>query len=410
MINRILTAATGLLILFSLLFLVRAGVTNGAPEGVDDLAGPLIFWHSWQGEQAAFLQQMIDRFEEENPGVRVVVVALPEDELLFRYAAAARNGFGPDLFLGPAAWIVELEPEGLLRHLSDLNRARIAGFFATDTLRTVQRQGKLYGLPFALHTSALYYNKDELNRSEVQRPARTLDELLIHAGDGAGVGINTGFEGALWGLGASGGTIYDETGDIALDVQSLTSWLTWLRNAQDNISFVMSTNQDGLRNLFVDGGLTYLVDDSTALPALAETLSAESIGVVGLPSGPGGDASPLLRTEALFFSPISSARQQKLAEEAALYLVDREEQTLLMRRAGIVPAHRGVRINSRLNPAAAAFAGQARSALPWTADPVLAWLLQAGNETYIQALDGILSPREAAEALQERLQATFPKP
>lgn len=405
MTNRIFTALTALLILLSVLFLVRAGLTNGSPEGVDDLAGPLVFWHSWDDARAAALDQIVDRYEEENPGVRVVTVKLTDAELLARYTAAARNGFGPDLFLGPGEWAVDLLADELVRPVSSESQTAIIGFFSPNTLSTVRARDNLYGLPFGLRTTALYYN-----RAMVQRPASTLDELLAQAGEGSGVGLGTSFETALWGLGASGGQLYDDSGQVIVDGERLSSWLTWLRNAQDNQSFVMSTNQEGLRELFREGGLAYLVDTSDILPLLSAEMPAEELGVARLPSGPGGEPTPLLRSEVLFFSPVSSARQQKLAEDIALYLVSREQQTLLMRRSGLIPAHRTVRINSRLNPAIATFVAQSRSATPWTVAPLLAWLLHAGDEMYIQALDGILSPKEAAADLQQRLQSAFSQP
>ncbi len=70
-----------------------------------------------------------------------------------------------------------------------------------------------------------------------------------------------------------------------------------------------------------------------------------------------------------------------------------------MRWAGLTPTHQDVRINIRLNPEIYAFALQAKTAIPWTDDPLLTWLLTTGDKTYVQALEGVLTPNEAANEL-----------
>lgn len=154
----------------------------------------------------------------------------------------------------------------------------------------------------------------------------------------------------------------------------------------------------------MQGDLAYLVDDYEGWRTLSAGESGIAIGVRLLPEGPGGSAGPLLRTEALFFNPVSSDRQQQVARALGLFLLSREEQTLLMRRARLVPVRRDVRINSRLNPEIAAFAAQANSAIPWRDDPLLTWLLSAGDDVYLQALEGVLSPANAVSELAARMQ------
>lgn len=405
MANRIFSTLTSLLILLSLGYLVRAVLADGQAARVGNLAGTLLVWHSWDDERAAALTQSIRKFEEANPGVQVLIFRLDPAELLSRYSSAAANGFGPDLLIGPSEWLPNLLSARVIMPADAATEAKVWEWVQPETGRTLRSQGRLYGLPIARRTSALLYN-----RTMVERPARSLDELLAQAGSGLGVGIGTAFESGLWGIGASGGQLYEDDSGLVLGQSGLVNWLTWLRNAQNNPSFVMSSNQEGLRELFAEGKLAYLVDDYDGWRALIAREGDFAVGVRALPEGPGGSASPLLRTEALFLNPVSSARQQQVARNLALFLLGKEEQTLLMRRAGLVPVHRDVRINSRLNPEIAAFAAQADTATPWTVDPLLAWLLTAGDETYLQALEGVLSPAEAVADLAARMQEATSQP
>ena len=310
----------------------------------------------------------------------------------------AVNGFGPDLLIAPGEWLPDLLAEALIRPVETAVETQSSRWFREDVQRTLRSQNQLFGLPFALRTRALFYNK-----KMVERPAATLDELLAQAGGGTGVGIGSSFEGALWGLGTAGGGLYDERGQVVVDTQALGSWLTWMKNAQNNPAIVTSTNQEGLRQLFASGDLAYLVDDTDAVRLLASSVQTGTLGVRSLPSGPAGTATPLLRTDALFFSPASSPRQKEAANSLALFLAGKEQQTLLMRRAGVTPAHQEVRINVRLNPEISAFAFQAKTSIAWTDDPLMAWLLTVGDEAYVQALEGVLTPSEAAEELVAKL-------
>lgn len=398
MTDRVFGIFTALLILLSLFFVLRTDLSDGQAVRADDLAGPLLVWHSWMDERAEVLAQAKTKFEELHPGVRVVLVAHPQNELYARYASAAVNGFGPDLLIAPGEWLPDLLAGGRVRRVDTVVEVQSRRWFSEDTRRTLLSQNRLYGLPLALRTRALFYNKEL-----VDHPAVTLDDLLAQAGAGAGVGMGSSFEDALWGLGTSGGQLYSDKGQVVVDIPALGSWLTWMKNAQTNPAIVTSTNQEGLRELFASGDLAYLVDDSDALHLLASSVQTGTLGVRGLPSGLRGPATPLLRTDALFFSPASSSRQKKAANSLALFLVGKEQQTLLMRRAGLVPTHQDVRINLRLNPEISAFAVQTKTAIPWTDEPLLAWLLATGDETYVQALEGVLTPSEAAVDLADKL-------
>lgn len=399
MANRIFSTLTTLLILLSLGYLVRAVLADGQQAQVGDVAGTILVWHSWGGEQAAALAQSMRKFEEANPGVRVLLLRLEPAELLARYTSASANGFGPDLLIGPNEWLPDLLVANALLPVDPATEAQVWEWYQPGVDMTLRSQGRLYGLAMARRTSALLYNP-----ALVDIPARTLDDLFAQARGGLGVGIATGFESAFWGISASGAPLFPGDGGLLLQESGLESWLTWLRNAQDNASFVMSSNQAGLRELFMQGDLAYLVDDYEGWRTLSAGESGIAIGVRLLPEGPGGSAGPLLRTEALFFNPVSSDRQQQVARALGLFLLSREEQTLLMRRARLVPVRRDVRINSRLNPEIAAFAAQANSAIPWRDDPLLTWLLSAGDDVYLQALEGVLSPANAVSELAARMQ------
>ncbi|RME56180.1 MAG: extracellular solute-binding protein [Caldilineae bacterium] len=388
-----------LLLVVGLLILGRSALRGDAAPRPARLTGPILLWHRWDEGQTAALLQAIANFEQAFPGVRVVVVRQPADELLSRYTDAVDNGFGPDLLLGPAEWLPQLVQAHAVDPFPPALAQELANGLFPGALRTGQDGDATYATPLALRIWALYYN-----RSLVETPPLTLDDLLLQAGQGLNVGVGTSFEAALWGLGTMGGALYDDAGRLLVDKEGFTSWFTWLKNAQTNESFVLSSNQEGLRRFFLEGKLAYLVDRSEAWTELTAGLPENALGVRPLPSGPGGPATPLLRAHALYLNPESSRGQRLISQELVRFLTAKEQQTLLMRRGGVIPVRRDVRINSRLNPEMYAFATQARTAIPWRNDPLLLWLLEDQGDIYAQVLDGIRTPAEAVDWLEAALQ------
>ena len=131
------------------------------------------FWQTWPVEAIAPLAQ---RFEDANPGIRVVVRQLPAEDATDTLALAAQSGHPPDL--------VELTPEqtagfidqGLLSDWSagvaDL-RPDVRGW------ELCSLGDAIYGLPWLLKTRVLVWNRALFARARLDttRAPGTWDEL-----------------------------------------------------------------------------------------------------------------------------------------------------------------------------------------------------------------------------------------
>lgn len=357
------------------------------------LKGPLLVWHGWTDSDAEAFDQVLTKFVELNPGVRIITEQVERDSLLLRFQEAASNGFGPDVLIGPNDWVQSLAQSGQIRPLDapldEATQAELLGRIVPSGLETVRYGPALYGVPLILRTQALYYNSEL-----VETPAQTLDGLWEEALSGTGIGLNSAFDSAFWGIRAFGGRVSDETGRVILDAGGFANWLSWLKKAQDVPAFVLSTNQELLRSLFISGKLAYLVDDSSALSRLRQEMGPETVQVTTLPTGPTGSGGPFLETEVFYLN--AASEQTALSLALAQFLTNVEQQTTLMRLGSLIPANSRVRVNPRLNPAVAAFAAQARSAVPDSPNSALGAVRTAGADTYTKVLEGLLAPGEAA--------------
>lgn len=357
------------------------------------LTGRLLLWHTWEDNAAEALEAIISRFRDIYPEVTIISVAMPASEIERAFVRNSLYGFGPDVLLASNEIVEPLRNAHLLHNLQDFGVD--ASSFVAAARQALSYDGDLFGIPITLDTYALYYNRDS-----IARPASDVTTLLEHAQDHT-VALESSFFGAMWGIRAFGGELFDDQGRVVLDQGGFAEWLTWLRDAQDAPEMLMSPNEPPLFELFASGNAAYFIGSAQRLPALREALG-ERLGVTTLPRGPEGSAGPFLRTEALLFNRASSATQTELALRFAQFVSNREQQRRLMRELERVPANAQVRIDARLRPAVFALRNQARTAVPYSGSAVSRLLVNEGRDIYIQVLEGILSPEEAADMLSAR--------
>jgi maltose-binding protein MalE len=407
----------------TLLYVALLAVACNATSDSAVMNDRLLVWHAWTDAEAAELQALIDEFTELNPNTRIIVDSLAQGEpgrepqgtdrpvdqqqmLYRRYVGQTKLGLGPDLLIGPSGWVRPLADAGLIQDIN--GRVDDTSNYLSTAVETLRHQlpGQpetgLYGLPLTLETSALYYNK-----SMVATPADTIDTLQLHARDGQKVALNSSFGPAFWGVSAFGGQLFNEEGRVMLDLGGFANWLSWLKTAQTEANIILEDDQSTLKTLFMQGEVAYLPDTIDSLPQFEAALGQDAVGVVPLPRGPNQPAGPFLRTEAAMINTHSSNAQSDLALRLAEFLASTAQQTKLMRQTNKVPANNRVRVDPQVYPVTAAFLAQARTAVPYPNRPQMDTVDKFGNEAYLQALTGAVSPNEVARIFTNRVNEAY---
>lgn len=282
-------------------------------------AGRVLLWHSLADEaEQATLDRVLNRFIDIYEDVEVVSNFVSRDDMLERYQTAAAAGLGPNLVLGQSEWVLTLVENDLIADLSPFDPR--TDIYYTGAITNLRYQDGLYGLPLAMRPVALYYNTNL-----VETPASTLDELLQEAASGNRVAINTRFDRAFWGTQAFGGSLFDSEGRTILNEGGFANWLRWLRSAQDAPGVFLARDAETLVDLFTRQRVAYMVATPDVLPAARAALGEETVGVIPLPSGPGGTSGPLLHVDALMLNPASSANQAGLSMLLARFLTSSEQ-------------------------------------------------------------------------------------
>lgn len=379
--------------------LILFGCQNQQP-GSQNLAGRIIIWHSWNSAETAVLEEVLNGFEEINPDVTIIRLALAPQDLLFRFRQSAQEGVGPDLLIGSDDWIQELVRARLIRpYISD-------GTVPVNALaqQAISYQDEWYGLPISLHPYALYYNRSLVEDS----PARTLDDLLQQAAEGQRVAFVPRFEDAYWGIRTAGPNLFDQAGNLDLANSGLVPWLAWLTMAQNRPGVILNVDEASLQELFMQGRITYFVAGPDKQVLFESVMGEDAFGVTTLPSGPGGTAGPLLPIEMMYLYEYSSPEQAILARALAEFLSNQQQGIRFMRELARVPANPLITVDARIYPNVSGFSRQANTAvvLPNFWDKTS--LVAAGNRAYAAALSGALTPESAVCIFGQEVVAAQP--
>src|SRR5712692_1138037 len=141
----------------------------------------LVFKHA-QHPRYAFLTELIQRFETENPGIRVREEILPastdeQHQLYVINLAAGADDFDlldMDVIWVPeftrAGWLEDLTPHFGAAELAPLNRAALQADWHPSKRDADWHQSKLYAVPWFVDAGVLYYRKDLLAKYGFESP------------------------------------------------------------------------------------------------------------------------------------------------------------------------------------------------------------------------------------------------
>lgn len=154
-----------------------------AVSGVAAAATRITFWHDWGGDTAQIMQDIVDRFEAENPDIEVDVQLT--SDLAQKLLVAIMGGVAPDVVLLDRWMTSSLAAQGGLTVLDPLierDRVYREDYFA-PTWEEAMFAGRSYGIPFNTDTRALFYHEGMFLEAglDPSDPPNTWDDLRLNA-------------------------------------------------------------------------------------------------------------------------------------------------------------------------------------------------------------------------------------
>lgn len=232
----------------------------------------LQFWDNQQTESglSQFQQEAVDRFQAENPDIKVEVTTIPYPEYQQRLLTAVQGGNAPDIATLDQIWVAAFAEAGAVADLSEhaaksgLSRDQ---FFAGAWDSAAYGDG-LYGIPFNVDVWQFsFYNQDLLDAAGVDPQSLTTFAGLRSAaeamtGDGKfGVGL-FGHKGedtvvvVNSFIFSNGGEVLAADGSCALNQAPAVEAMTYLQDlAQFAPEGILNASSGDMRELFLNGSL-----------------------------------------------------------------------------------------------------------------------------------------------------------
>lgn len=299
------------------------------------------FWHAYgtgSAEEVA-LGKVLEQAAIDLPQYKINVLQVPFNDIYNKYRTDVAAGGGPDMFIAPNDSLGDDARAGLIADITDLAAGKL-GDYTDLSVEGMSVDGTLYGIPESLKAVVFWYNTDML-----PTPPATTDDLLSLMEGGTPISISYGCY-HDWGFyGSFGGQIFDSSWNVVAG-QGIVDAMTYLNELYQ----ISKTNgwplndSDGLAP-FTEGSVAAITNGNWAMGDYLNALG-DKLAVTSIPSGPGGDANPLLGVDGYYLNPNSANKEAAL--EVALYLTGTTASQMMMDDAGHVPANTTVEVTNPL--------------------------------------------------------------
>ncbi|WP_244543426.1 extracellular solute-binding protein [Bosea sp. CRIB-10] len=281
----------------------------GAIAGAKAQAVEIEYWQYVFDARIKAMNELIKRFEAANPGIKVKHTTFPYADYQTKIAAAVPAGQGPDVVQLYYGWLDNFVGAKFIQPLPrDAFPHDVIEKEFYPIVQTMKRDGEYYGLPTAVRTLALFYNKKLFQEAglDPNKPPQTLDEYLEAAKktvkrDAAGNMLSAGAVIDMPGqdlhwwrevlLRQMGGKPYsDDNRSVAYDSEAGAKALNWYADLQRVHKVGQAGFMDEGQAAFRAGRAAMTVDGSFRLGAFGGIKTFEW-GVAELPASADGKRS-----------------------------------------------------------------------------------------------------------------------
>lgn len=398
-----------LTLIFSITFALSAcgGKKETNDNSSSDSGGKKTLTVSVEEKYADYINSIKGDFEKQND-VTVKIVKKPMFEQLEALPLDGPAGKAPDVMLAAYDRIGGLGQQG---HLLELSKEDVSAFDEKDQ-QQVTMDNKYYGVPFAIETLVLYYNKDLISS-----PPQTFSDLEELAKDSkyafeSESGKNTGFL-AKWTdfyfsyglLAGYGGYVFGDNGtntkDIGLNnegsVEAITYATHWFQDIWPKGMKDVKSSGDFVTEVFTKGNAAAIIDG----PWSAENFKKANLnfGIAPIPTLPNGNEyQPFAGGKGWVASNYTN--EPELAKKWINYVTNEDNNYKFFEEYNEIPANPAAREKAAGtdNELAKAVIEQYKSAQPMPNIPEMAEVWTGMESIMYDAASGKKTPQEAADA------------
>lgn len=394
------------------------GGTGGRNDSGDGDGVTLVFKHWKVPGGEASMRTLIDRFEAENPGIRIVDEYLPsstDQQHQFYVTQLSAESSDFDVFALDVIWTPEFAAAGWLLPLDGLFDDAVLADFLPGPLEANTAGGTLFAAPWYVDGGVLFYRTDLLEKYGLA-PPETLDELTAAVRRVQQGERDESLHGFLWQgkqyeglvcaalefIHGNGGRILD-SGKPALGRPEATHAVAALRRLiESGVSpaLVTTADEEVTRNIFGAGRAIFMRNWPYAWTIFQREGSAirGQVGVLPMPRLGGEHSASTLGGWQLGINRFSEHPEE--AKRFVRYMMQPEVQEELAIAGGFKPSRRSVYTRPKLVEAQP-FIAELRTTLehtvPRPVTPHYARITQVLQTEFSAVVAGIRPAPEAME-------------
>ena len=358
------------------------------------IEGDITLWHAYQSGSTdeSLLSALIKNAQDHFPDLSVNVLQIPASEIVRDYQIDVIAGGGPDLFLAPNNGLGNWARDGLVLPLDPYIEGRLEGV-SEKPIEAMVVDESIYGIPESSVVVALYYNK-----SLIESPPRNTEELLQLVQEGKII-ANVLSAYYLFGWsGGFGGRLLDDGGNCIADKEGWVEAMQYLVDLKQ-AGGIFEPNYETAEAFFLREDAAMFVNGPWSYPKYKQSLG-DNLGVVPLPSGPTGPATPLIGADGFYINP--NSQNVEAAFELALFLTNQESSQSFAEFAGHVPVRLDVTSN---DPHINTFMESSAFGYPELQSEQFANYWSPFEEMFLNVLSGEITPQQGVSEACARMDA-----
>lgn len=384
----------------------------------------VVFKHGKIAGDPRPLRDLLDRFEAENPGIRVKDETLPassDEQHQFYVINLEGKSADFEVFSMDVIWVPEFARAGWLTDLSDLLPAAERDEFFPGPMKAVTWQGRPYAVPWYIDAGVLYYRRDILDKYGLATP-RTWRDLVETAR--YVTAREKGLYGFIWQgkqyeglvcnvleyLWSNGGNVLSD-GKVVIDSAENIAALGFMHDlvAKYGVSppLVTTAVEEPTRHIFGNGRALFMRNWPYAWNIFEQKGSPVQgrVGVAPLPVFPGGEPASTLGGWQLGVNRYS--RHPEAARRLVGFLTSPAAQKQLALTIGYKPSRRSLYRDRELREKQPFIAGLHdifMEARPRPVTPYYMMITQVMQSEFSAALVGVRTPEAALRSARKQIE------
>lgn len=400
--------------------------TSDNTESADptSLSAELTWWDtSDPTNEAPVFKELISKFNEEYPNVKINYESVPfaEAQNKFKTAAASDSG-APDILRAEVAWVPEFASLGYLYALDGTALLEDKEDFLPTPLSSNVFDGKTYGVPQVTDTLALMYNKKLFEKAGIDAAPTTWAEVSDAAAKlkkvGAdGIYINSGGYFTLPFIYGEGGDIVDpESKTIEINSDASVAGITEAQKLVKSGAAVKPVANDPygtMMTLFKEGKVGMIINGPWEVAAIDSDPNFggfDNLGVAPVPAGSVQAGAPVGGHNYVIYAGMDD-KKAEAAIAFVKFMSSAESEAFIAEKLGLLPTRQSAydlpEVQNNAKVAAFKDALDAAVARPWIPEggQFFAPLDEMATKVLIQGAD----PKKALDAVAKTYKAEVVK-